>query len=126
MTTILLIDDDPLQAFVRKSALETKFHDVQRVADPVEALCMVEQPQFAARLILVIADLHHPGLDGPEFVAEMHARLPGVPVLVLGGARAASAHDDGVRFLSQYIAPEEMLHAASQLLGCDHVRPRVQ
>ncbi len=129
MTTILLVDDDPLQASVRKSALEKKFHDVQRVADPAEAFCMVEQPQFAGRLGLVIADLHMPGaIGGPAFVAEMHERLPDVPVLVLGGAKEAPADysSDGVRFLSQTIASDEMLSAASQMLTHDGASHRIQ
>jgi DNA-binding NtrC family response regulator len=121
MTTILLVEDDPLQAFVRKSALEKKFHDVQRAADPIEAFCMVEQPQFAGKLGLVIADLHMPGLAAPEFVAELHARLPGVPVLVLGDAKGATTEypADRVRFLAQPIASDEMLTAASQLIAHD-------
>lgn len=127
MTTILLVDDDPLDAFVRKSALEKKFHDVQRIADPVEALSMMEQPQFAGRLGLVIADLHRPGLDGPQFVAEMHARLPGVPVLVLGRPKASTEPaEDGVRFLGQHSASEEMLTAATQMLASERVSPRIQ
>jgi CheY-like chemotaxis protein len=128
MTTILLVDDNPLQAFVRMSVLEKKFHDVQRVADPAEAFCMVEQPQFAGKLGLVIADLGMPGLGAPAFVAEMHARLPDVPVLVLGDAKGATAEypADGVRFLTEPIASEEMLSAASQLLAGDGSARRVQ
>jgi CheY-like chemotaxis protein len=33
MATILLVDDDPLQASVRKSILERRFSDVRRVGD---------------------------------------------------------------------------------------------
>jgi CheY-like chemotaxis protein len=126
MSTILLVDDDPLEAFVRKSALEKKFRDVQRVADPLEAFYMVEQPQFAGKVGLVIADLHRPGLDGQDFVTEMHARLPGVPVLVLSRIKGTQAQQDGVRFLSQQSASEEMLTAASQMLASERVSPRIQ
>jgi CheY-like chemotaxis protein len=129
MTTILLIEDDPLQAFVRKSALEKKFHNVQRVADTAEAFCMVEQPQFAGTLGLVIADLHMPGpLAVCDFVAEMHARLPGVPMLVLGGLKETSADcaADGVRFLSKPTGPDEMLSAASQLISSESAAHRLQ
>lgn len=125
MTTILLVDDDPLQAFVRMSALDQKFHDVKRVSDLAEALCMVEQPQFAHKFRLIIADLHRPGpLAAPAFVAEMHSRLPGVPVLVLGGAKDAPADyaGHGVRFLPQTIAADDMLSAASQLLSSESGR----
>ena len=47
--TILLVDDDPLQAFVRKSILEKRFSDVLRVTGAAEALCLVEQPHFARK-----------------------------------------------------------------------------
>ena len=62
MTTILLVDDDPLQAFLRKSILERRFRDVERVGDAAEALCLVEQPEFAGQLGLVISGLNMPGI----------------------------------------------------------------
>jgi len=119
MATILLVDNDPLQAFVRKSILETRFHDVQRAADAAEALCLVEHPQFAGALGLVISGLHMPGISGPEFVAELHARMPSLPVLVLGAASEGPADyaGEGVRFLPRPIASEEMLAMASQMLA---------
>jgi CheY-like chemotaxis protein len=119
MATILLIDDDPLQAFVRMSALEKKFPSVQRVADPAEAFCMVEEPQFAGKLSLVIADTHRPG--STELVAELRLRLPSVPVLVLGSSHEDPADyayaGEGVRFLSPPVASEEILAAASEMLS---------
>jgi len=86
MAIILLVDNDPLQAFQRKSILERRFQEVERVGDAAEALCLVEQPHFAGKLGLVISGLSMPGIGGPEFVAELHTRLPQVPVLVLGSA----------------------------------------
>lgn len=126
MATILLVDNDPLQAFVRMSTLEKRFPDVQRVADAAEALCLVEQPQFAGKLGLVISGLHMPGVGGPEFVAELHSRLPKVPVLVLGGTSEPPADYDaeGVRFLSKPYATEQMLAAASQLLEQSNSKSR--
>jgi DNA-binding NtrC family response regulator len=118
MATILLVDDDPLQAFVRKSVLESRFHDVQRVRDAAEALCLVEQPQFADRLGLVISGVHMRGIGGPAFVAELHSRLPALPVLVLGNGGEAAIDYTGewVRFVGQPVASEELLTLASQLL----------
>jgi DNA-binding NtrC family response regulator len=119
MAIILLVDNDPLQAFLRKSVLERRFHDVQRVGDAAEALCLVEQPLFAGNLGLVISGLHMPGIGGPAFVAELHERLPNVPVLVLGdGSEAAGDYSgDGVRFLPRPFATDEMLAAADQMLA---------
>jgi len=118
MATILLVDDDPLQAFVRKSVLESRFQDVQRVSDAAEALCLVEQPQFANKLGLVISGIHMRGIGGPAFVAELHSRLPALPVLVLGngGEAAIDYVGEWVRFVSQPVASEELLTLASQLL----------
>jgi DNA-binding NtrC family response regulator len=119
MPTILLVDNDPLQAFLRKSLLERRFHDVQRVGDAADALCLVEQPQFARNLGLVISGLQMPGIGGPEFVAELHARLPQVPILVLGStSEAAADYAPGwVRFLARPFGLDEMLNLASQMLS---------
>jgi len=119
MPTILLVDNDPLQAFSRKSILERKFGDVQRVGDAAEALCLVEQPQFAGCLGLVISGLHMPGISGPAFVAELHERMPALPVLVLGGGGEIAGDYAGgwVRFLSRPCAGDEMLAAADELLA---------
>jgi CheY-like chemotaxis protein len=119
MPTILLVDNDPFQASVCKSILEQRFSNVQRVGDAAEALCLVEQPRFAGRLGLVITDLNMPGIGSPAFVAELHVRLPRVPVLVLGDdAELAAGYDARwVRFLSRPFADQDILTAASELLA---------
>jgi CheY-like chemotaxis protein len=119
MATILLVDDDPLQAFARKSILGKRFKNVQRAADAAEALCLLEQPQFAQNLGLVISGLHMPGLSGPQFVAELHARRPKLPVLVLGSMDEGPGdyEAEGVSFLARTAPSEEMLTMASQLLA---------
>src|SRR5580692_12786286 len=119
MPTILLVDNDPLQASVCKSILEQRFSNVQRVGDAAEALCLVEQPRFAGNLGLVITDLNMPGIGSPAFVAELHVRLPRVPVLVLGGYAASVAGYDArwVRFLPRPFSDEDILTAASELMA---------
>jgi len=61
MTSILLVDDDPLQASLILSVLEQRFGDVRRVTDAAEALCLIEQREFADNLRLVISGHHRPG-----------------------------------------------------------------
>jgi len=92
---------------------------VQRVGDAAEALCLVEQPQFARNLGLVISGLHMPGISGPAFVAELHDRLPKLPVLVLGNPSEVADDYAGVCvcFLSRPFATEEMVMLAGQLLS---------
>jgi len=121
MRTILLVEDDPLQAFVRMSALEKRFKSVRRVADASEALCLIEQTAFADELGLVIAGNHLPGLGGPAFVAELLTQMPQVGVLVLGNA-TESAGDyvhERVRFLGRSGGTEEMLKAADEMVHAD-------
>lgn len=118
MSTILLVDSDPLHAFLFKSILERKFPDVQRVSDAAEAFCLVEQPQFAGRLGLVVSGSNQGCIDSPAFVAELHVRLPHVPVLVLGNANEAKSDYPGewVRYLSRPKASEQILQTAQELL----------
>jgi len=118
MATILLVDDDPLQAFLRKSILEARFPDVQRVADVAEALCLVEQPQFASNLALVVSGHHMPGIGGPAFVAELRSRLPWVPILVLGGVGedAGDYAGTGACFRPRPVSSNELLTVARQLI----------
>lgn len=124
--TILLVDDDPFQASVRKSILERKFSDVRRVRSAAEALRLVEQPQFAGTLGLVVSGHQHSGIGVQDFIAELQARVPLVPVLVLDddGNPHPGFAAECVRFLSRPLMAEEMLAAASQLLrGGGHVPP---
>jgi DNA-binding NtrC family response regulator len=118
MSTILLVDGDPLQALTRKAMLETRFTNVRRVSDAAEALCLLEQPQFAQKLGMVISSHHGPGITAPAFVAELHARIPALPVLVLGGDNDNAANYTGTQthFLSRPFAKEAMLTATSEML----------
>jgi len=116
---ILLVDDDPLQASVRKSILERRFAQVLRVNDAAEALCLVEEPQFARNLGLVVSAHHLSGIGGPAFVAELHTRMPLLPVLVLGDSKEESGDYSGdyFSFLPRPILPEEMLAVASHMMA---------
>jgi CheY-like chemotaxis protein len=118
MTTVLLVDDDPLQAHVRKSILGRHFHDVQRAADAAEAFILVEDRAFAKRLTLVIVGLNRPGLGSPAFVAELTSRMPAVPVLVLGRSREEAAFYEGprVRFLTRTATPEQVVAVSRQMI----------
>jgi CheY-like chemotaxis protein len=119
MATILLVDRDPLQAFLYKSILERKFPDVHRVTDAAEAFCLVEQPQFAGRLGLVVSRQHLDCIDSPAFVAELHERLPNVPVLVLGNSSEEKSDfaSERVRYLPRPGASEQILETAEALLA---------
>jgi DNA-binding NtrC family response regulator len=132
------VESDPLQGFLSKSILERQFLDVVRVSDAAEALCVVEQPQFARRLGLVIASHPMQGIGGPAFVAELHSRLPHIPILVLGDsgnpgpaaitstsqasiarvpeARTSDLNGAWVRFLPRPFSMGQLLDLAREML----------
>lgn len=118
-TTILLVDDDPLQAFARKSILERHFASVERVKSATEALCLIEQPHFAQQLSLVISGHRMPGFSGPAFVAELHSRLPALPILVLGyeGEDAADYATANAHFVPLPMAADKIVGLVRQLLA---------
>lgn len=117
--TILIVDDDPLQASLLMSLLGRQFDNVCRVNDAAEALCQFEQPGFAGKLSLVITGHHMTGIGGPAFVAELHSRKPDLPVLVLNTSSAASSdyQDDQVVFLPSPIGGDRVLAITSQMLA---------
>jgi CheY-like chemotaxis protein len=118
MPTILLVDDDPLQAYLMMSLLGRRFSDVRRVNDPAEALCLVEQRDFTSNLGLVISGHHTLGFGGPAFVAELRARIPALPILVLGmtGESASDYTGSRVVFVPRDLVAEQMVTLSSQLL----------
>ena len=101
------------------SLLGRQFGNVCRVNDAAEALCLIEQPEFAGKLGLVISRHHSPGIGGPAFVAELRARMPDLPVLVLGadGAAPSGYTDENVVYLPRSIVGPKMLAVTSQMLA---------
>jgi CheY-like chemotaxis protein len=123
METILLVDDNPLRASLRQSLLEAgsskAVRAVVRALDASEALCMVEAPEFAQRLALVITGHVMSGISGPEFVAEFRSRMPQVPVLVLSPATDAEKEYQGIGgvYNSQTNSPDELRSLVARLVG---------
>ncbi|MGC9222709.1 MAG: response regulator [Terracidiphilus sp.] len=119
MATILLVDDDPLQASFMVSILERRFGEVRRATDAAEALCFIEQPDLASKLSLVISGHHMPGIGGPVFISEIRTRMPNLPVLVLGatGESPKDYPQSRVVFLAKPFGPEEMLSLTGRMLA---------
>ncbi|MDR3753855.1 MAG: response regulator [Terracidiphilus sp.] len=119
MTSILLVDDDPLQASLILSVLEQRFGDVRRVTDAAEALCLIEQQGFADNLHLVISGHHLPRMGGPPFVNELRSRAPDLPILVLGvlGETPADYAEAHVCFLAKPYTAAKMLNLAHWMVA---------
>jgi len=119
MESILLVDDNPLRAAMRQSLLEGGGPAVVRALDAAEALCMVEAPDFAHGLALVITSHLMKGISGPEFVAEFRSRMPEVPVLVLSPVVEAEKEYQGIEgvYFSQTRSPDELRALVRRLVG---------
>jgi len=122
MDTILLVDDNPLRAAMRQSLLEGGGPEVVRALDAAEALCMVESPEFAQGLSLVITGHVMTGISGPEFVAELRSRMPRVPVLVMSMVSDFERAYQGIGgvYFSESRSPEELRSLAGKLISVGH------
>ena len=76
---ILVVDDDRSVGTVLVGLLRQAGHDADHLADPTVALARV----LSRPVDLVISDLRMPGMDGMELLAELHARVPSLPVVLL-------------------------------------------
>ncbi len=118
MAKILLVDDDPLHASVRKAILERKHADVRRVGDAAEALGLLEQSQFAHDVNLVVSSDQHSGIGLVGFITELHLRMPELPILVIGENRPSYGDFSGfpVEFLKRPVTADDLLNAVSKML----------
>lgn len=119
MTTILLVEDDPLEAHMIKPLLEREFGNVRRAADAAEALGAFTQADFAGEIGLVVSGQLLKGIGKQEFVAELHERVPEMPVLVVGSTEDSPADFVGgnVAFLPRPLDPRQMVALANKLLA---------
>ncbi len=98
--------------------MEGSAPEVVRALYASEALCLVESPEFAQGLALVITGHAMMGISGPEFVAEFRSRMPEVPVLVLSAVPNAEKEYQGIPgvLVSQTGSPDELRALARSLV----------
>ncbi len=90
--TILLIDDNAVQAATRQTILKRAGYFVIAVLSPERALEQYRNGEFPAPIDLIITDHIMPGMTGAEFVTAVRDFDPEVPVLVISGL--AEAEDE--------------------------------
>lgn len=115
---ILLVDDNSVQATTRRSILCRAGRTVALAGGATQALNMLEDSALAVSLGLVITDHCMPGMNGPEFVAELRELLPLVPVVVLSGFPDVEPEYDGLNvvFRMKPVAPDQLIALAQSLL----------
>lgn len=115
--SILLVDDNRIQAATRRAILGHAGHRILLASDARQALEMLADGSH--RIGLVITDHIMPGMNGPQFVRELRFSYPLLPVLVLSGLPDAEAEYEGlgVVFRHKPFHPEALVELCRSLLA---------
>ena len=109
--SILLIDDNAIQAAIRQTVLRRAGYFVIAALNPVRALEQFKDDAFPAHIDAVITDHIMPGMNGAQFVRELRKFQPHLPVMVISGLEEAEQEYAGmnVRFLLKPLSPDLLL-----------------
>jgi CheY-like chemotaxis protein len=116
--TILLIDDNAIQAATRQTILKRVGYFVIAVLSPQRALEQLRAGEFAADISLVITDHVMPGMNGSAFVGALRETHPNLPVLVISGLMEAEAEyaDLNIVFRLKPLLPDSLLATVHSML----------
>ena len=116
--TILLIDDNAVQAATRQAILKRAGFFVIAVLSPERALEQYRNQEFASPVNLIITDHIMPGMTGAEFVRAVRSFDNQVPVLVISGLVEAEDEYEGlgVNFRLKPVLPDDLLASVHRLV----------
>ena len=116
--TILLIDDNAVQAATRQTILKRAGYFVIAALNPTRALDQIGAGEFPAEIGLVITDHVMPGMNGADFVKALRKTNPTIPVLVISGLEEAEEEYVGlnVTFRMKPLLPDRMLETVRSLV----------
>jgi DNA-binding NtrC family response regulator len=119
--TLLLIDDNAVQAATRQTILRRAGHFVIAALNPLRALEQIQTGEFPAEIQLVITDHLMPGMSGADFVRALRKTHPKMPVLVISGLPDAEEEYSGldVTFRMKPVLPESLLETVQSLVRND-------
>ena len=110
-STILLVDDNAIQAVTRQTILRRAGYFVIAALNPERALEQFHSDEFPTEISAVITDHIMPGMNGAQFVRELRKIQPHMPVMVISGLEEAEQEYAGmyVRFLLKPLSPDLLL-----------------
>ena len=116
--TLLLIDDNAIQAATRQTILKRAGYFVIAALSPRRALEQFQSGDFPAEVQLVITDHIMPGMTGSAFVRELRMTFPNLPVLVFSGMEEAEAEYEGMNVLFRLkpLMPDHLLASVHSLI----------
>jgi CheY-like chemotaxis protein len=118
--TLLLIDDNAVQAATRQAILRRAGYFVIAVLSPQRALEQLRNDDYSEPIDLILTDHVMPGMNGSEFVRCLREFSPDIPVLVISGME--EAEDEyrglGVDFRLKPLLPDHLLASVQHLVDC--------
>ncbi len=117
--TILLIDDNAVQAATRQTILKRAGYFVIALLSPERALEQLRNNDLPEPIDLILTDHIMPGMTGAEFVRHLREFQPNIPVLVISGMAEAEDeyHDLGVEFRLKPLLPDILLACVHRLIS---------
>ena len=119
--SVLLIDDNAVQAATRQAILRRGGYHVVATLNAERALEQIQNGEFPTPIELVITDHLMPGMDGITFVRALRRTHPSMPVMVISGLEEAEADyaDLDVIFRLKPLPPESLLLSVRSLLSAE-------
>jgi CheY-like chemotaxis protein len=116
--TLLLIDDNAVQAATRQTILKRAGYYAIAVLSPERALEQLRSNDYPAPIDLIITDHLMPGMNGAEFVSKLREFSPKLPVLVISGMAEAEDEYVGldVHFRLKPLLPDNLLASVHRLV----------
>ncbi len=116
--TLLLIDDNAVQAATRQTILKRQGYFVIVTLSPERALEQLRSGEMAAPVDLIITDHFMPGMNGVEFITAVREFAPHIPVLVISGLAEAEAEYENldVHFRLKPLLPDKLIACVQSLL----------
>lgn len=116
--TILLIDDNAVQAATRQTILKRAGYFVIAALNPARALEQIQNGEYPCEIGLVITDHLMPEMNGASFVQALRKTHPMLPVMVISGLEEAEDAYAGmnVAFRLKPVLPENLLSSVHRLL----------
>jgi CheY-like chemotaxis protein len=116
--TLLLIDDNAIQAATRQTILKRAGYFVIAVLSPERALEQLRSNEYPTPIDLIITDHIMPGMNGAEFVTRLREFEQATPVLVISGmAEAEDEYENlDVQFRTKPLPPDTLLATVHQLV----------
>ena len=116
--TILLIDDNAIQAATRQAILKRAGYSVIAALNPANALKLLQNNEYPSPIALIITDHTMPAMSGADFVRSLRKTHSDLPVMVISGLEEARAEYDGmnVTFRMKPLQPELLLANVQRLI----------